>query len=146
MKTNKILIAFSLLLSLSPKAFCIGVFYDSTTFNVVCKGAQDAKQYLEQNPNLSVIFIKDEDPILKNAVENLKYDPKTVMVVLKDAATIQSIQSQKRKQEIYMEVNALKQQNFQALQARTEGFDVTEETTTIRTRINALKAEYQALP
>jgi len=145
---NKIItLSLSLLFGICCRICAMVVYYDTTTLNVACWGTQDQDEYLSAHPNLKTVSVKEDDPILKNPTENLRFRASDNSIGLKAQATIDAQTVKKRKAQIEREVRKLRQQMDEAMQSYDQdGFDVSVETTTIRKNINVLKSEYQSLP
>lgn len=119
------------------------VYYDSETLDVACWGYQDSEAYLKLNPNLKIVYVKDDDEILTNPTSYLKYNKTTKKIALKTAEQINTIKNELKKQQIRTEIRVLKRREMEAL---SDGYDVSIETASIRQKVETLKQEYDLIP
>ena len=143
MKTYiKSIVLFFLFVS---NALSVSVFYDKATNDVKCWGKIDGVQYVKENPELNVVIVKDNDPILNNPKEYLKFNTSTGKVILKSSIERNSEDSKKLKQNLKREMISLLNEESNLLRLAKEGFDVSVETTSIRNQIEVLKTQYGGL-
>lgn len=136
-------ISFLIVFLFTGYAYSMPVFYDTTTLNVDSWGYVETEKYLSDYPNLKMIYVKDDDPILKNRIPYLKYNKLKNKICLKTKAQITAIKNEERKQKIRSEIRALKKQEAEAL---SDGYDVSVETSAIKQKIDTLKQEYDSIP
>lgn len=118
------------------------ISYNKTTGEVVAYTVGGTTGY-EGNADYETIQGELTDPanLAHNRVNLATKKPES-----KTASEITAVKNNKRKDEIRSKVRVLKASIQAALLERQEGFDVSQETTTIRAKIETLKAEYNSLP
>lgn len=120
------------------------VSYNKNTGEVVAYIRNGSTGY-ESDPNVVTVNVAGND-IPYNQRSEYKFSIAENKFVLKTEAEKNAARNEIRKVQIRKEIRGLKNTLDSALKEKNEGFDVSVETTTIRTKIDLLKQEYQSLP